>query len=525
MKYKKFLPIIGIIVLIYILSSLDFQKIYYVFSNINPVYTFISFFAIVPLILIVNIEWQILLKKQKINVSFIYSLKNILIGYFYGFITPGGLGAYTRALYLENESKSRLGKCLSNIIIFNTIDYISLLVLGLIGAFFLGSYYPNLIYFIIILIIIVFISILVIFKKEISKSLFTKLVKSRIFTNVKDKLNGSIDSFYEDIPRFIDVLIPFFISISSWIFSFFEFYLLSKLFLIDIPFLQFILILAVANLIASIPITVYGLGTREATLITIFSIYGVVPEKVLALSLFWFTIVWLIPSIFGAVVTSFETKKFSEFKFTKKNIGKFSDYMKKYPKIYLYLASIVKNNIDKSVKKPVIVDLGTGPGLLSLEISNLVPNSVVFGIDLSKDMIKKACENAEKSGFTLVNGTSNSLPFKECSVDVVVSRFSLIYWENPKRSLCEIYRVLKPDGKLIFEEINRDFPKWRLSLIKIHMFVNNAGLDTIRYHSDAFEIAYNVSQLKELLTDSNFKIIYEEINDRDWRFIVIGEKG
>jgi len=524
MNYKKLFPIIGIVILVYIFSTLDLQKIYSVFSNINPFYSFISFFAIVPLLFIVNIEWQILLKKQKINVSYYYSLKNIFIGYFYGFITPGGFGAYTRALYLENESKAPLGKCFSNIIIYNTIDYISLLILGAIAAIFLSSIYPYMFYLIILLIVIVFVVFLVVFKKEISKNFFTKIIQSRIFANVKDRLNQSIDSFYEDIPKFRDVLIPFFISISSWIFSFFELYLLSKLFLIDIPFLQFIMILSIANVIASIPITIYGLGTREASLITMFSIYGIIPEKVLGLSLFWFAITWVTPSIFGAVVTNFETKKLSEFKLNKVTIEKFSNYMKKYPKLYLNLASIVKKNINKSVKKPVIIDLGTGPGLLSLEISKLIPNSEIYGIDLSEEMLEKAKENVRNPRFKTVHASSEKLLLKDGFVDVVVSRSSLLYWKNPKESLCEIYRVLKPGGKVIFEDINRNYPKWRLFLTKIHMFYKRAGFDIIRYNVDAYKIAYTISQVKQLLTDSNFKVIYEEGKNNDWNYIVIGEK-
>jgi len=150
MNIKKLLPLIGIVILLFILVFfVDFNKIFAIFSKINPLYTFICFFALAPLILLANIEWQILLRRQKIHVSFWYSIKNFFIGYFYGFITPGALGAYTRSLYLQQESSAPLPKCVSNIIIFNTIDYLALLVLGAIGAVFLSSYFPFLFYTII----------------------------------------------------------------------------------------------------------------------------------------------------------------------------------------------------------------------------------------------------------------------------------------------------------------------------------------------------------------------------------------
>jgi len=524
MDLKKLLPIIGIIILLYIIATLDLNKIYVVFSKINPLYSFLCFFAILPVIIMTNIQWQILLKKQRINVSFLYSLKNIFIGYFYGFISPGGIGAYTRSLYLEHESKAPLGKCLSNIIIFNTIDYLSLLLLGAIGAILLSSIYPNL-FTVIIVVIIVVVSLLLFFlKKEKSKNLFLKLIQARIFETVKDRLTQSIDSFYEDLPRFKDVLIPFAISIIGWIVSFTELFLISKLFSIDVPFIYFILIIAVANVIASIPITIYGLGTREASLITMFLFFSITPEKVVGLSLFWFTIIWFFPSVIGAMITYFETKKLSKFLLDEKTAERFSKYMKKYPELYKNLTEIVKKNISKNIKKPLIVDLGVGPGLLSLELNKQISNARIIGIDPLDKMLNLANKNVKNGNFLVLLGASENIPLKKNCVDIVVSRFSLTYWENPIDSFKEINRILKPDGRLVLEALNRKFSKWKLFAIKIHMFFKSAGLGVIRYHSDAFKTAYDIKQVELFLKKSGFKIIFKEPNEKDWKFILVSEK-
>lgn len=308
MDIKKILSIIGIVILVYLITSLGLKKIIGVFSEINPFFSFVSLFAIVPILLFTNVQWQILLKKQKINVSFGYSFKNILIGYFYGFITPGGFGAYIRALYLKHESKEPLPKCLSNIITFNTIDYITLLLLGSIGGLLVSSKFPYLFLAIIITSIIVIALFLFFLNKEKSKMMFTKLIQSRIFRIIKLKLNDPINSFYQDLPSFRDILLPFSISIIGWIVRFSELYIITMLFSIDIPYHYFIFILAVANVVASLPISIYGLGTREATFIALFSIFNILPEKTLSLSLFWFAIVWLFPSILGAIIVVKEGK-------------------------------------------------------------------------------------------------------------------------------------------------------------------------------------------------------------------------
>ena len=309
MNIKKLLPTIGIAILIYLLLSFDREKIIEVFSGINPVYAFLSFCSIIPIVLFVNYEWQLILKKHNIKVSFRYSLKNIFIGYFYGFITPGGFGAYTRAIYLSDESGETLQKCFANILIFNTIDYLALVTLGVVGGFILSSKIPNIFPMIFFVFVVLIVLLTIFIRKETGKPLFKKLLQSKIFNPYKDRWTGHIDALYEDIPLVKDLMYPFFISVIGWIVWFSELYLISKLFSIDVLYIYFILIIAVANVIASIPITIYGLGTREMALIGLFSLFGVAPENVISLSLFWFVVVWLFPSIIGAIVTLFESRQ------------------------------------------------------------------------------------------------------------------------------------------------------------------------------------------------------------------------
>jgi len=524
MKIKKILPFIGLIVLIVIFFKLDIGKIADIFSSIKPVYSLICFFAVIPIVLLVNIEWQILLKKQKIKVSFWYSLKNIFIGYFYGFITPGGVGAYTRSLYLQEESKSSLLNCLSNIIIFNTIDYFALLLLGAIGAFYLSSNYPYILLTIIFVIFVVVALILFFFRNDKSKKVFMRIIRLRIFTTLKDKLENSVDSFYEDLPRFNDIIIPFVLSTSGWILKYFELYFISKLFMIDIPFASFILLFAVADVIASVPISVYGLGTREITLITMFSEFSsttISYEQIVSFSLFVFVIFWFVPSVFGGAITFFESNKTKKFIFSKENVKRFEDYMKKYPELYEKLAFLVKRNIPRSSQEPVIVDLGVGPGLLSKKISDILPDAKIYGVDPSEEMLKLAEKNAE---LQTIKGTSDCIPLEDNSADVIVSRFNLTYWDKPVDSFKEIYRVLKPGGRFILEALNRDFSKWMLLLIKLHMLSKGSGFAVARYHINGYKTAYSIRNIERLFKSTGFKISYREGDEKDWKFIIVGVK-
>ena len=306
MNIKRFLPLIGVIILGYLLYQLDFSDVFEVF-DIAPVYLIILFlFACIPVVVISNIEWQYLLKKQHIHVSFLYSLKNIFIGYFFGFITPGGIGGYTRALYLKDGSHQPLETCLFNIGIINTIDIITLFLISIIGAFLFSSIYPVLMYTLLFLCIIWIGFLGILIHQKTWKWMVTLLFRFSILKPYYQWLSTSIQQLQKSLPSKKQILYTGLLSVIGWIIRFSLFYIVLRSFAVEVDYIPVILIIAIANIIAMVPISIYGLGTREAVLLSFFSIYSVSKDLVISVSLFWFFVIWVIPSIIGAVVTVFE---------------------------------------------------------------------------------------------------------------------------------------------------------------------------------------------------------------------------
>ncbi len=526
MRLKKLLPVIGLILFVFILFQLDFSQILQIFSEIHPLYAVLSFFVFVPLLFLVTIEWQLLLKRQRIHVSFWYSIKNFFIGYFYGFITPGGLGAYTRSLYLSKESGEPLAKCLSNIVTFNTIEYLALLCLGFIGAVFLSQEYPFL-FIIILAVLIIVLSLYVLFvKSEHSQKIFQKFIDHPLFSKIAGRLQDSLESFHKDVPKLKDVIIPFSLSVTGWFLKYIMLFFIAQLFNVSIPFYFFIFIMAVADVISSVPISIYGIGTREAALITMFSVpsftNGVVisAEQIVSLSLFWFVIIWLTPSIIGAFVTFYETQRGISFKFSNQECDQFERYMRKYPLLYQQLAEQVKEVVE-SIDQPVIIDLGVGPGLLSHELQRIIPQGRIIGIDPSEEMIKIAKKNTDGE---VRLGAAEKIPVKSNYADMVITRYTLTYWKNPNQGFQEVFRVLKPGGVFIIEALNKDFSRVRLLLIKIHMFLKKSGYSVAQYHVDAYKTAYTMKSVIDLFEKNGFSIVQKDFKKNDWMFTLIGKK-
>jgi len=309
MDFKKVVPIIGIIILFYILSTMDLVKIVHIFADINKIYGLLSALAIYPILLIVNLEWQLILKKHNINVSYWYSLKNLFIGYFYGFITPGGVGGYASAFYLRDKSGESIHKCFVNLLIFFTVDYLSLISIGIFGGLLIINIYPNILPILVILFLIEIALLILFIRKNTGQQIYQKIIKSNFLSRYKEKFDNHFEKLYVDIPRIIDLIPASFVSFFGWLLWFSELYFISILFSINVPYHYFIITVAIASVIGSIPITFKGLGTREATLIGLFSFFSIPQENVVAFSLFWFFTSWLIPSLIGSIVTIRESRK------------------------------------------------------------------------------------------------------------------------------------------------------------------------------------------------------------------------
>lgn len=103
-----------------------------------------------------------------------------------------------------------------------------------------------------------------------------------------------------------------------------------------------------------------------------------------------------------------------------------------------------------------VLDVGTGPGVLLVELATRRPDLRLTGIDLSADMITSATRNLEPFGDRATAGVGDvtSLPFPDSSFDLIVSSLSLHHWDHPEAAVPELARVLRPGGRVYIY----DFP-------------------------------------------------------------------
>ena len=192
---------------------------------------------------------------------------------------------------------------------------------------------------------------------------------------------------------------------------------------------------------------------------------------------------------------------------------------------YIPFAKEIHEFVNKYVtnKTPVISDIGCGPGLLLLEIANLIPNCQLIGIDFSKDMLQIASEKATEKGIDSIifkQGPAEDIPLPDAHNDVVVCLNSLHDFNSAEETMSEVYRTTKEDGIFILKDKNGAFPKWKVVFGFIPLICKSGFKRTLRYFKSN-ELWLNPEKVKEYMETLGFKILYLRKN---LDYLIVGKK-
>ena len=294
---KRTLPIIGIGLFTYLLIKLNIFNVLKEISDINLFFLPIIFVFAAVFFIFQTLKWFIIAKKQKINIPFKDALKINLMSDFYGFVTPAKLGGVIRADYLKKYGET--GKGLSNFAIDKVLDLISLFVLAIgFGLFFYGEIISAKYFYVIIsfFVILIFLSF-IFYKEKSSKSVLRFFYRKIIPQSIKEKAKITFESFYREMPPLKFLFLVSILSFITWIINYFILYFIGLSLGIELKLIYFLAILPISTLVAQIPITINGLGTRELTMISLFGLFGVEAVKAFSLSILGIIIMNIIPSI------------------------------------------------------------------------------------------------------------------------------------------------------------------------------------------------------------------------------------
>ncbi|MCZ6596536.1 MAG: methyltransferase domain-containing protein [Planctomycetota bacterium] len=120
-----------------------------------------------------------------------------------------------------------------------------------------------------------------------------------------------------------------------------------------------------------------------------------------------------------------------------------------------------------------MLDIGTGPGHIPLLVCEHLPDAMVVGVDMSKEMLAIADEHRFTSLYAsrieYREADAKDLGFPDGSFDAVYSNTLLHHIEDPRPFLSEARRVLKPGGAFLIRDLFRpETPERALELVELY---------------------------------------------------------
>lgn len=183
------------------------------------------------------------------------------------------------------------------------------------------------------------------------------------------------------------------------------------------------------------------------------------------------------------------------------------------------------------------LDLATGTGDVALTLIKDPRIKKVTGLDLSKGMIDIGIQKVKKKGLdkkiNLMIGDAVNIPAADDSFDLTTISFGIRNFSDPQKSLHDIYRVLKKDGRvMIMEFAIPSNPLVRaVYFFYFRYFLPKIG-NIVSKHKDAYtylnktveQFPYGDEFLK-LMQNAGFKNLRRESLTFGIAMLYIGDKG
>jgi ubiquinone/menaquinone biosynthesis C-methylase UbiE len=136
--------------------------------------------------------------------------------------------------------------------------------------------------------------------------------------------------------------------------------------------------------------------------------------------------------------------------------GRRYDYDPLQPLFFRPSHRMILDSLDQDVYR--VLDVGCGTGQFAARLLERFPRAEVWGLDLSTTMLQRAAgrQDLRNGRVRLVQGDSEHLPFTNNTFDAVTCSHSFHHYPRQDRVLAEMHRVLRPDGRLLIIDGDRD---------------------------------------------------------------------
>lgn len=293
------LRIIGLALLIAILARLDLKQTGRILLSQDVSLLVLGLLMFIPQTALRASRLGRVLRHGGRRAAPLLLVRSVLVGTFWGTVTPGKVGELAKAGVLR-EVDASWGWALGVAVVDRLFDVAAVLLLGIISAMVIGpASWTRELAVATAAVGTASVGIVLALARPLRGRWRDWLAKAPVIRTYREQLGGEFDGFLRILRGQLvgGLPAPGAMTLVLWLVSHFQVYLFAMAMRMDVSFPYLLATVACGTLLGLLPVSVSGIGTRDAAYIFLLGRHGVSPEAALALSA---TVLFMF--IFNAVV-------------------------------------------------------------------------------------------------------------------------------------------------------------------------------------------------------------------------------
>jgi uncharacterized protein (TIRG00374 family) len=303
-KRHRWLSWVGLLLLAWLIWHLGPDEILSALSRTDLALFACAFLFYFPTILIRIWRWRIILRCNDIEYGFARAAQAYLIGILIGLATPGRIGEFSRAMFLRNDVGVPLVRGLPTVLADRLFDFLVLIPIAGLALISLGPAQAKSGWMAVgVLAGGLGLGLLLILHTPTIKRLRMLLArmapKSRVGAQISELLDETNRGFRQIRPlAFVHALSA---TAVAFVFFYAECFIIAKSLGMEVTPIAPAYAISLGILVSMVPLSISGIGTRDAAVIAYLSLYAVPPAMAIGFSLLWFLAFYGMNAFLGTV--------------------------------------------------------------------------------------------------------------------------------------------------------------------------------------------------------------------------------
>ena len=304
MRWRQIaIRLIGLAILVFILTRIDLKATLGALKGLHWGYLLLAIVANLPMFGLKAWRWQEMLKMQGISYPWRDAFLVFVAGLFLGLVTPGRVGEMSKALYLKQDRDVPVSVGLANVLMDRLFDLYTIMVLGTAGLIWFRLLPDWALALILAGTLASLLLPIVLLSKRLASWMLAVVQRLPFVRRYQPRLALATDRFQQGLRPLLTprLLLPLLLTQLAYLVFFEQGHWLAQA--VDLPVGIFYLAvsLSVAGVITLLPISISGLGTRDAALIAMFAPLGITASHTMAFSTLYFLTFYIVGGVIGAV--------------------------------------------------------------------------------------------------------------------------------------------------------------------------------------------------------------------------------